>query len=108
MNDKELARRLRTIAVDLDLSGRTSEWQTVAEAAVRLDELEATRTYVDLTQRLSFWERWTMEWRTTAAIVNRQLEIGTDEAIRRGIALYIATREGYTKELRQLHQMDNQ
>lgn len=106
MNDKELARKLRHLGVDFDLSGKTAEWQIVHEAAIRLDELATLRELVALTDRLSFWERWCMEWRTTTAIINRHIEIGTTDALRRAISLYGQTREAYSTELRQLLAQD--
>lgn len=106
MTDKELAQKLRRLAVDLDLSGRTDDWHVVANAATRLEELEALRTYTDLTERVLFWQQWTMDWRTTSAIINRQIEIGTVESLRKALDLYKQTREAYTTELRALLEKD--
>lgn len=100
MTDKELAQKLRTLAVDLDLSGRTADWHTVANAATRLEEIEAIRTHHELSERLSFWERWTMEWRSTAAVINRIIERDKPEETRQALALYEATRTAYQTELR--------
>lgn len=102
MNDKELAQKLRHLAVDMDLSGRTAEWKVAAEAALRLDELASLREQVELTATLSFWERWTMEWRTTCALLNRYIEVNTPESLRHALAVYASTREGYQHELKTL------
>ena len=107
MTDKELAQRLRALAVDMDLSGRVQDWKTAAEAATRLEEIIAVREFADLAERLSFWERWAMEWRATAAIINRIMERDKPEELRHALAIYESTRSAYQTELKQLTKKDS-
>lgn len=108
MTDKELAKKLRAIALDFDLAGRTAEWKTLAEVATRLDELDAIREHKELTERLTFWERWSMEWRAVSATLNRAMETTDPNSIRSGLAAYQASRNAYQNELRQLLKVDPQ
>jgi len=106
-----MIQRLRYLAVDADLAGKTASWQVLANAANRLEEFVLLQQKADLAKQLQFWERWCMDWRTTNALIHNAvekfLETGKQSHLRRAIDLYSATREAYSRELRATLQLES-
>jgi len=106
-----MIQRLRNLAVDADLAGKTASWQVLANAANRLEEFVLLQQKADLAKQLQFWERWCMDWRTTNAFIHNSVErfIETNELslLQRAIDLYTATREAYSQELRATLQLES-